>query len=98
MSFVIFVCNVFFLPIRAVEDTQILVNLLKLLVNPSINEGCLHNTTECYDYMEMGPIVNDTCKYGYMSMVCDQMGEIRYPMAYQFWSDDSCVLYLRLKE
>lgn len=81
----IFVVNVFFLPIRTVEDTQILVNLLRLIVNHTINDKCLHNTTECYDYTAKGPIKNDTCKFGYMLVHCENRGIVRYPMAYQFW-------------
>lgn len=39
----------------------------------------------CYDYIKRGPVVNDTCKYNYMSILCEKLGEIRYPAAYRYW-------------
>ncbi|KAF2895428.1 hypothetical protein ILUMI_10750 [Ignelater luminosus] len=81
----IFVLNVIYQPLHLPNDTYVLVNLLKLLVNPNINTHCLDDSKECYDYKIKGPIKNGTCKYGHVSMICENLGEIRYPMQYQYW-------------
>lgn len=83
----IFILNAIHVVFKAIEDSTALINLICTANGNSLTK-CPEDTTStvtCYDFRQKGPLHKLNCTYEHYSLMCNEIGEIRYPMEYNYW-------------